>query len=136
VKLISTLIALFSILVLTACSQNPPTNPPKVERFSLIRSMTYTHRHLLEQQLGAELGKQDSEQILLQSHCDLIKRGVVRTEPLPESCQPLAPQEVQICIAEFHRCIGSCGTFMRDCPPCEKRAERCLGRATVDKAGV
>jgi len=98
--------------------------------------MTYTHRHLLEQQLGAQAVKQDSEQILLKSHCDLIKRGVVRTEPLPESCQPLAPQEVQICIAEFHRCIGTCGTFMRDCPPCEKRAERCLDRATVDRAGM
>ncbi len=125
-KITYVLISLFSMLVLTACSQNPPTNPPQVDRASLIRSMTYTHRHLLEQQLGAQTGEQGSGPILLQSHCDLIKRGVVQTKPLPALCEPSVSLDAQACIARFHRCVGACGTFMRDCPVCERKAARCL----------
>ena len=133
-KIISVLITLFSILALTACSQNPPTNPPEVDRSSLIRSMSYTHRHLLEQQLGPQIEEEGSGQVLLQSHCDLIKRGVVQTEPLPALCDPSVPLDAQVCIADFHSCIGACGTFMSDCPVCEPKAARCLDRAAIDKA--
>jgi len=109
-----------------ACSQNPPTNPPEVDRSSLIRSMTYTHRHLLEQQLGPQIGEEGSGQVLLQSHCDLIKRGVVQTEPLPALCDSSISHDAQACIAQFHRCIGACPSYMKDCPVCERKAERCL----------
>jgi hypothetical protein len=128
VKLTTTLIVLFSILALTACSQNPPTNPPKVDRPSLIRSMAYTHRHLLAQQFGGQIGEQGSGQVLLQSHCDLITRGVVQTEPLPSLCEPPASLEAQACIARFHRCVGACDTFMGDCPVCERKAVQCLDK--------
>jgi len=128
VKIISTLITLFSILALTACNQNPPTNPPEVDRPSLIRSMTYTHRHLLEQHLGPQIGEEGGGQILLQSHCDLIRRGVVQTEPLPALCEPSVSLDALACIARFHRCVGACGTFMSDCPVCERKAERCLDK--------
>lgn len=125
-KITYALITLFSILALTACSQNPPTNPPQVDRASLIRSMTYTHRHLLEQQFGPQIEEQGRGQILLQSHCDLVKRSVVQTAPLPAVCEPSVPLDAQACIARFHRCVGACGTFMRDCPVCERKAARCL----------
>jgi len=133
VKPTTSLIVLFSILALTACSQNPPTNPPEVDRSSLIRSMAYTHRHLLEQHLGPQIGEEGSGQVMLKSHCDLIKRGVVQTKPLPALCDPSVPLEAQACIARFHRCVGACGTFMKDCPVCERKAVRCLEE--VDKAG-
>lgn len=124
-KITSVLITLFSILALTACSQNPPTNLPTVDRPSLIRSMTYTHRHLLEQQLGPRTEEQGSGPILLQSHCDLIRREVVSSE-LPPKCEPKPGLEQQACVAKFHRCIGQCPTFMKECPLCEQKSEQCL----------
>lgn len=110
-----------------------------IRRLSLIRSMAYTHQHLLEQHLleqhlGAQIGEEGSGQVLLQSHCDLIRRGVVQTAPLPALCAPSVPHEAQGCIAWFHRCVGACGTFMSDCPVCEPKAARCLDRAAIDKA--
>jgi len=128
VKITTPLITLFSILALTACSQNRQANPPKVDRISLIRSMAYTHRHLLDQKLDPKVGDKSSEQVLLKSHCDLIKRWVVHKAPLPDVCQRDASLETQVCIAKFHRCVGACGTFMSDCPVCEKKAARCLER--------
>jgi len=90
--------------------------------------MAYTHRHLLAQQLGAQIGEEGSGPVLLQSHCDLIRRGVVQTEPLPALCEPSVSHEAQACIAWLHRCIGACGTFMSDCPVCERKAVRCLDK--------
>lgn len=124
-KIISTLITLFSILALTACSQNPVSGPPTLDRLSEVRSMTYTHRHLLEQQLGPQLGDISSGGVLMQSHCDLIRRGVVDSE-LPAQCESEPSLEQQACMAKFHRCVGVCPTFLKDCPVCERKAELCL----------
>ncbi|MEH6358602.1 MAG: hypothetical protein V7745_06405 [Pseudomonadales bacterium] len=125
-KVISSIITLLLILALTACSQNPVSGTPEVDHPSLIRSMAYTHRHLLEQRLGPQIEEEGSEQILLQSHCDLIRRGVVQTNPLPALCKPPVSHDAEVCIARFHRCVGACGTFMKDCPVCEPKAALCL----------
>lgn len=126
-KIISTLITLFSILALTACSQNPVSGLPEIDRLSKIRSMTYTHRHLLEQHLSPQLGDLSSGDVLMQSHCDLIRRGVVDSG-LPSQCEPEPSIEQQACVARFHRCVGECPTFLKDCPVCERKALKCLNK--------
>lgn len=134
-KIISKLTTLFSILVLTACSQNPISGPPEIDRLSKIRSITYTHRHLLEQQLGSQVGDINSGGVLMQSYCDLIRRGVVDSE-LPPQCEPGPNLEQQTCMARFHRCVGVCPIFLKDCPVCEFKAERCLEDAGKVDSGL
>jgi len=97
--------------------------------------MTYTHRHLLEQQLGSQVGDINSGQVLILSHCDLIRRGVVDSE-LPAQCEPEPSLEQQACMAKFHSCIGLCATFMKGCPVCERKAERCLEKMDTGSGSV
>ena len=112
---------LATLLLLTACNHLPDTQSTQVDHRSLIHSMTYTHRHLVEQHLT----QQSPSPLFTQSHCDLIERGVVHANTPPAACTQ-QDKATQTCIAAFHRCIGQCPTFKRECPPCEQQAQQCL----------
>lgn len=130
----SLLIVTLTIFLLTACSQFPVHT--QVDRASLIRSMFYTHRHLLEIELGEQTQANENQRsLLLQSHCDLIRRGIVHADQPPAVCQSPAGDLVRQCVAEFHHCIGSCGTFKSNCPSCEYYADQCLDQADATAQG-
>ena len=125
-------IFLLSALALTACI-NQPQPTENVDQVSLVRSMTYTHRNLLEVVLGAESeqveGKRD---VLLKSHCDLVDRGVVSASIETVGCHSPVDRSARLCIADFHRCIGVCPSFKQTCRRCEDQAEQCLVSAKAE----
>lgn len=86
--------------------------------------MTYTHRHLVEIAFNDQAETDtDRKQLLLQSHCDLYKRGVVYLELKPTMC---GVNLGKACISQFHRCIGACNTYKQKCSFCEQQALQCL----------
>lgn len=108
------------LLLLFAC-QSQPIIP---ERADLIRSMIYTHRHLVTHQLNnAEPSWR--YRLLVQSHCDLIKRDIV-TAPKTQACLNTLATGNERCMAEFHTCISQCATFKQRCELCENQAQICV----------
>lgn len=126
-------ITIIATLLLTSCKQLPTTST-EVEHHSLLRSMTYTHRHLLEFKLGnAPKQNEDRQHLLVSSHCDLIDRRMVYVANNPPSCPVLTNTE-QACIASFHRCIGIYPTFKKECLSCEAQATQCLDNASLNQS--
>lgn len=124
-------IIIFTLLFLSACT--PATNSTEsyeVSRIKLLRSMTYTHRNLLELELnGQDAQEQIHRQLLIHSHCDLMNRDIVKSQKTQHHCQTPTKPSVQACITAFHRCIGSCPDFKQTCQRCEKKATLCLKKA-------
>lgn len=115
------------VLLLTGCTSQQQSNS-RVDNISLLRSMTYTHRHLLDIELASspqeEKVRYDS---LLQSHCDLIDRNFVNVNNgSPDQCQILAQANTQQCTTRFHRCVGSCPSYKDNCTSCEEQLQSCL----------
>ena len=125
-------LGLIAILAVASCSQLPNT---EVDRLSLLRSMTYTQRHLLTLELTEQPSQNsDRKKLLLMNYCDLIDRGVVRMEANPVFCKPQLPEQ-QACLAELHRCLGVCETYQSQCFSCEKQAANCMERDTLKDDG-
>ena len=108
------------LLLLFAC-QSQSIIP---ERADLIRSMIYTHRHLVIHQLNNPEPSWRYK-LLVQSHCDLIKRGIV-TASKTQACLNTLETSTERCMAEFHTCISQCATLKQRCKLCENQAQICL----------
>ena len=119
---------LSTLLLLSACTHLSSPQSTQVDRRSLIQSMTYTHRHLAEQHLN----QQSPTLIFIQSHCDLIDRGIVHAQTTLTACANMN-KTTQRCIAAFHQCIGQCYNFKRECQACEQQAQLCLTDQTEHK---
>ena len=113
---------------------------PALDRPSLIVSMSYTQRQLLDILLNPptnELSEQDPlllqnrdwlnkrRMLFLTSHCDLIRRKIVNASIDYPACHGVARNN-RFCIIDFHQCIAKCPSYKRDCPPCEQKAIQCL----------
>lgn len=124
-------IFIFTLPLLTACT--PTTNSTEdheVSRIKLLRSMTYTHRNLLELELnGQNAQEQTRKQLLIHSHCDLMNRDIIKSQKTQRHCQTPTKPSVQACITAFHRCIGNCPDFKQTCQRCERKAALCLKKA-------
>ena len=135
-KLLSILIT--TTLLLIACT--PTTSTTKnheVSRIKLLRSMTYTHRNLLELELNGETQQEQSRrQLLLHSHCDLIDRKIINSQQTKQHCQRPTDQRIQACIANFHQCIGNCPDFKKTCQRCEKKASLCLKKLNENQLAI
>ena len=122
------------VLFLTGCT-NQQQSSSRVDNISLLRSMTYTHRHLLDIELASS---PQEEQIryesLLQSHCDLIDRDFVNVNNgSPSQCQILAQANTQQCTTRFHRCVGKCPNYKENCTSCETQLQNCLYKNVDDR---
>ena len=125
-------IFIFFGLALSACASPDHTSRlhPTIDRPELIISMSYTQRQLLNILLNPLDNNQSELQIqrrelLLSSHCDLIRRNIVHTPADYPACHAVKRNK-RSCINDFHHCIAKCPSFKRDCPPCEKKAMQCL----------
>ena len=127
-------IFIFFALALSACASPEQTRRfySNVDRPDLIISMSYTQRHLLNILLNPLDNKQSKQklqiqrhELLLSSHCDLIRRNIVHTPADYPACHAVKRNK-RSCINDFHHCIAKCPSFKRDCPPCEKKAMQCL----------
>lgn len=129
-------------LSLYACASQDSNDKwrPTLERPSLIISMYYTQRQLLDillNPLANDLNKKappfslQSEELIkrrklfLTSHCDLIRRKIVNASVDYPACKGIARNN-RFCIIDFHQCIANCASNKRDCPPCEQQAIQCL----------
>ena len=127
---------------LYACASQDPSKHwrPTLDRSSLIISMTYTQRQLLDillNPLARELSDKDPlllqqrEQLakrralFLTSHCDLIRRNIVNASVDYPACSTIKRNN-NFCIIDFHQCIAKCASYKRDFPPCEQQAIQCL----------
>ena len=111
-----------SIFFITACAQL--SNTP-VDTASLVKSMLYTQRHLIEVNYHSPATHNtDRKTLLEQSHCDLIDRKMIHTN-LPIHC-PVIDIKNQACIALFHQCIGRCKSYRQNCMRCEIKTINCL----------
>ena len=111
-----------SIYFITACMQL--SNTP-VDTASLVKSMLYTQRHLIEVNYNTKAAHNtDRKTLLEQSHCDLIDRKMIHTN-LPIHC-PVIDIKNQACIALFHQCIGRCKSYRKNCMRCEIKTINCL----------
>ncbi len=115
-----------ALLLLSACTHTPTT---EVDRLSLIRSMVYTQRHLLEMEL-TEQREPARYQVLVVSYCDLIDRGVIEISEIPKQCdgnfKGADHYKIRSCAAEFHRCIANCDSRSNRCLACEQNTTACL----------
>ena len=136
------LIVICLSMSLYACASQDPSHRwrPTLDRSSLIISMTYTQRQLLDillNPLSNELNEKDpvllqhrarlvERQVLfLSSHCDLIRRKIVNASVDYPACHGITRSN-GFCIIDFHQCIAKCTNHKRDCPPCEQKAIQCL----------
>ena len=127
---------------LYACASQDPSKHwrPTLDRHTLIVSMTYTQRQLLDILLNPlTSGISDNDPLLLQqreqldkrrtlfitSHCDLIRRDIVNASVDYPACNTVKRNN-RFCIIDFHQCIAKCASYKRDCPPCEQKAIQCL----------
>ena len=125
---ITFIIFITTTFLITGCTQQPIQY---VERNDLLKSMIYTHRHLVELGFNPDRTSQlPRKQLLEQSHCDLIRRHVVYTETPQSHCKN-TNIAVQTCLRHFHQCIGQCSTAKRLCKPCERNAINCLTDARL-----
>ena len=119
-----------ALLLLSGCAHTPNT---EVDRLSLIRSMVYTQRHLLEMEL-TEQHDPTRYHTLVMSYCDLIDRGAIEVSQIPKQCdgnfKGADHYKIRLCTAEFHRCIASCETRSTQCRACELQAASCLALTT------
>ena len=127
-------IVIFINMNLSACTSQEHVNHlhPSVDRDNLIISMTYTQRQLLDISLNSLLNENNESllkrrELLLNSHCDLIRRNVVHAKADYPAC-PKSQQDNRFCISDFHQCIAKCPSFKRNCPPCEQQALQCLSK--------
>mgnify|MGYP001027591978 FL=1 len=136
------LIVICLSMSLYACASQDPSHRwrPTLDRPSLIVSMTYTQRQLLDILLNPLAnGLNEKDPILLQhrarlverralflsSHCDLIRRKIVNASVDYPACHGVTRGN-GFCIIDFHQCIAKCANHKRDCPPCEQQAIQCL----------
>jgi len=121
------------ILLFTGCT-NQQQSKSRVDNISLLRSMTYTHRHLLDIELTTNAQEEKVRyDALLQSHCDLIDRDFVNVNHgSPSLCQTLLKENLQQCTTHFHRCVGKCPTYKENCTSCEKKLQSCLHENITD----
>ena len=131
----------FSMSLYACASQGPSQHwRPALDRPSLIVSMSYTQRQLLDILLNPPTNElsdkepllaQQHEQLIkrrtlfLTSHCDLIRRQIVNASVDYPACNGVARNN-RFCIIDFHQCIAKCPSYNRDCPPCEQQAMQCL----------
>jgi hypothetical protein len=116
------IIFILTIFSISNCAQLPSIY---VDHNSLIKSMIYTQRHLVEISYSDGTADSARKQLLEQSHCDLINRQVVYSKTLNAQCAPL-DTKTQACTVGFHNCIGQCASAKRLCNQCERRAINCL----------
>lgn len=110
-----------ALTFLSSCSHTQTTD---VDQLSLVRSMVYTQRNLL----GMELTKNREPtryEPLVASYCDLIDRGAISIDTLPNQCD-FKDINIKFCSAEFHRCISTCDMRSEYCKACEDQASMCL----------
>ena len=109
------------LIFLSSCSHTQTTD---VDQLSLVRSMVYTQRHLLEMELteNRELARYEP---LVASYCDLIDRGAISVSMLPTQCD-FIDTNTKFCSATFHRCISACNMRSGLCKTCEAQASMCL----------
>lgn len=119
-----------SIFFITACTQL--SNRP-VDTASLVKSMLYTQRHLIEVIYNSQVtGNIKRKMLLEKSHCDLIDRKVVYANQAI-NC-PISDLNSRACIALFHQCIGLCKSYRENCIHCETQTIHCLSSKEIDIA--
>jgi hypothetical protein len=125
-----TIISLFFVVLLSACTLNPQQTSYSVDHHDLVRSAVYTQRELINIQL-AQAASQGSEQrpqrqtLLLLSYCDLIDRRTIHASVLPEA-RANKNSASRHCTSQFHRCFKSCELRSSDCRRCEQSAIDCI----------
>lgn len=60
------------------------------------------------------------------SYDDLEQRDMLDVDGSRKQCQSPATTKILVCLAQFHRCIGTCNDMRQNCSFCEHKGLNCL----------